>query len=232
MKAVGEHVRPDYYEVSGWRKLVLVPFVFFLRLWFATFRLEATPEVRKRMREEPRGIIFILWHNRVLGVSEIHRRLRKNRNRAVGLVSGSRDGAWLAAFFELLGIGAVRGSQNRRGSAGAREMLGVVKSGFDTGITVDGSRGPVYEAKEGVALLARNTQAPLMFLSPIYHHAWRLKSWDRFFLPKPFCRVECKMAFYENIEALAPGSDRKQATAAITAKLRELAAGSDPELGL
>lgn len=232
MRAVGEGARPEFYEVSGWRKLALLPIGLLLRLLFATYRLDIGDDIRKRMSEEPRGMIFVLWHNRVFGVSEIHRRFRGKRNRMVGLFSGSRDGAWLAGVFALLGMGAVRGSQNRRGAAGAREILGVVNSGLDVGFTVDGSRGPVYEAKEGVALVARKSGAPIMFVSPIYHHAWRFNGWDRMFLPKPFCRVECRMAFYENVEALAPGADRKQATAAITAKLRELAAGSDPELGL
>lgn len=211
----------------------LIPFAALLRLWFATFRIEAPPEFKERLANEPRGIIFILWHNRVFGTNEIHRRFRARcGHKIVGLFSGSRDGAWLAALFRLLGMGAARGSQNRRGSAGAREMLTVVKAGFDTGLTVDGSRGPVYVAKEGAAMIARQTGAPIVFISPIYHHAWRFKSWDRFFLPKPFCRVEIKAEYFENIEALCPGADRKEATAAITAKLNELGRGSDPELGL
>lgn len=226
-------MRPEFYEIRGWRMACLLPLAALLRLWFMTFRIEMPPEIRARLKSESEGIIFILWHNRVFGTNEIHRRFRKcHGHRLVGLFSGSRDGAWLAALFRLLGMGAVRGSQNRRGAAGAREMLGVIANGFDTGLTVDGSRGPVYEAKEGAAMIARRTGAPILFISPTYHHAWRFKSWDRFFLPKPFCRIEVKGEFYENIEALCPGADRKAATAAITAMLNELGRGSDPELGL
>lgn len=232
MRRVEEVERPAFYEVSGWRKLAMVPLAFFLRLWFATFRFELAPEVQAHFRSDPRGHLFVLWHNRLLVVSEFHRRFRRALNTPVGLVSGSKDGAWLAALFNMLGVGAVRGSQNRRGAAGARELLGILRSGYDTGITVDGSRGPVYEAKEGAALLAMKSGAPLVFFSPRFHQAWRFKSWDGFFLPKPFCRVEFRIALYENIEHLCPGADRRAATVAITAKLRELAAGSDPELGL
>lgn len=223
---------PAFYTVSGWRKLVIVPIALLLRLWFASWRFELPPEIVRRMREDRRGVLLILWHNRLLSSSEVHRRLRQGRVRGVGLVSGSRDGAWLAALFNLLGVGAVRGSQNRRGAAGAREALNILRAGYDTGITVDGSRGPVYEAKEGAALLAMRSGAPLLFYSPNYRHALRFRSWDRFYLPLPFTRVQCRMEWFDNIDQFCPGGDRKTVTAAITAKLRELGQGSDPELGL
>lgn len=211
---------------------LLIPFAVILRLWFASFRIQLPSEVVERARTDPRGIIFILWHNRVFGTNEIHRRLRKGNNRLVGLFSGSRDGAWLAALFRLLGMGAVRGSQNRRGAAGAREILGVVRSGFDTGFTVDGSRGPVYQAKEGVTLVAQKSGAPVVFVAPVYHQALRANSWDGFFIPLPFCRIECRMEMYESMENFAPGADRKAATEAITRKLNQLAAGTDPRFGI
>ncbi len=223
---------PLFFEVSGWRKLAVVPIVLFLRLWFASLRIELEPELLQRMREDPRGLIFVLWHNRLFVTSELNRRFRRSGRGVVGLVSGSKDGAWLAAVFNMVGIPSVRGSQNRRGAAGARELLAVLKAGFDVGITVDGSRGPVYEAKEGVALLARKSMAPVIFVSPAFTRAWRLKSWDRFFLPVPFSKVYVRTACYDSIEDFQPGSDRKEATAAITAKLRELAEGTDPALGL
>src|SRR5690606_11933098 len=53
----------------------------------------------------------------------------------------------------------------------------------------DGSKGPVYEAKAGVVALARLTGAPIVPMSYWADRFWRLGSWDRMIVPKPFARV-------------------------------------------
>ena len=53
----------------------------------------------------------------------------------------------------------------------------------------DGSRGPCYEIKPGLVLLAQLSGRAILPLSFEYSSAWRLKSWDRFFIPKPFSTV-------------------------------------------
>lgn len=209
-----------------------MPGAWMLRGWYASLRIELDSGMREYLRRDPRGHIFIIWHNQVFIAAELHRRLRGHQNQLVALVSGSRDGAWLAGIFEVIGVRAARGSQNRRGAAGAREILGVLRAGYDTGITPDGSRGPVYVAKEGAAMVARQSGAPLVLISARFCAALRLRSWDRFYLPWPFSRVICRMEAFDSLEALSPGGDRAAGAAAITAKLNELGAGTDPELGI
>jgi lysophospholipid acyltransferase (LPLAT)-like uncharacterized protein len=68
-------------------------------------------------------------------------------------------------------------------------MAGWLKRGHDIGITPDGSRGPLYEIKPGLVLLAQLSRRPIIPLSFAYSNAWRLRTWDRFFIPKPFSRV-------------------------------------------
>ena len=55
--------------------------------------------------------------------------------------------------------------------------------------TIDGPRGPVYVAKPGPVLLARNTGAPVRRFHVAVRNAWILNSWDRPLLPKPFSRA-------------------------------------------
>ncbi|MFP4281979.1 MAG: DUF374 domain-containing protein [Opitutales bacterium] len=223
---------PAKYEFRGWRKLAIFPLVALLRLWCRSLRMELSAPGREALLALRPGAMFILWHNRLFAGAEFHRRYRRRRAPVAGLISASRDGAWLSAAFAAFGMMAVRGSSGRRGTEGARELMSVLRAGIDAGITVDGSRGPVYEAKEGAMMLARRTGAPLILLTPKYSAAWRLKSWDRFFIPKPFSRVEFDLEIHEDVEAFAPGADRRQATALLTRRLRELAAGTDDELGL
>jgi lysophospholipid acyltransferase (LPLAT)-like uncharacterized protein len=223
---------PDFFEIRGWRRVAIWPFTMLVRWWCRSLRMELDEEGRRALRELPPGAMFILWHNRLFAGAEFHRRFRGRYAPVAGLISASRDGAWLTAFFGAFGMRAVRGSSGRRGTEGARELISVLRAGVDAGITVDGSRGPVYEAKEGAMMLARRTQAPLILLTPIYSATWRLRSWDRFFLPRPFSRVRFSLETYANVEAFAPALDRKDATALLTARLRALAAGTDPELDL
>ena len=70
-----------------------------------------------------------------------------------------------------------------------RELIRVVEKGNDVGITPDGSRGPIYEAKPGAILLARITKSPICLLSFKYS-GHRYESWDRFVIPFPFSRVK------------------------------------------
>ena len=223
---------PEFYEIRGWRRIAIWPFVMLVRLWCRSLRMELDEAGKIALRDLPPGAMFILWHNRLFAGAEFHRRFRSRYARVAGLISASKDGAWLSAFFGAFGMMAVRGSSGRRGTEGAREMLSILRAKIDAGITVDGSKGPVYEAKEGAMMLARRTSAPLILLTPIYSSAWRMKSWDRFFIPRPFSRVRFELETYANVEAFAPGMDRKSSTAQLTRRLRDLAKGTDPELGL
>ena len=54
--------------------------------------------------------------------------------------------------------------------------------------------------KSGVALIARKTQAPVYLLALNFSGAWRLNSWDRFYIPWPFSRVELSVQRVEASE--------------------------------
>jgi lysophospholipid acyltransferase (LPLAT)-like uncharacterized protein len=65
----------------------------------------------------------------------------------------------------------------------------VLASGRDVVITPDGPRGPVYELGPGIILLAQKSGAPVFPANLEYSRCWRLKSWDRFILPRPFSKI-------------------------------------------
>ena len=105
----------------------------------------------------------------------------------MALTSTSRDGELIAQFLGRFGIGPVRGSASERGSTALRELIRFLRRGCDVGITPDGSRGPCYEIKPGLVLLAQLSGRRIVPIS--FEYAWRTRSWDRFFIPKPFSRV-------------------------------------------
>ena len=79
------------------------------------------------------------------------------------------------------------------------KVLGKVPA---VGLTLDGPRGPRRVAKAGIAILAARTQTPLVPVAAALDRAWRLRSWDRFMIPKPFARV-----IYAFAEPIAPPAE-------------------------
>ena len=135
--------------------------------------------------------ILTLWHNRLLMLPFAWERyMRRIRPRAFVLTSLSKDGEWLANLAARFGFGAARGSARRRGPEALRDLVGLLRDGHDVAVTPDGSRGPVYGLKGGVVLLAQLSGARLVPVSVDFSRAWRLRSWDGFFVPKPFARVD------------------------------------------
>ena len=179
------------HRVSGWRRLVLWPVGFLLQLWGRSLRFEMSPADVQAYRHRDAPIAMVLWHNRLFLSSEIVRRFRSGRP-AYALVSASQDGAWLTAFFSLAGVRTVRGSSSRLGREAATALVDTLRAGHDIGLTPDGPRGPCYDFKPGAVIVARRTRAPVLVIGGEFHSAWRLGSWDKLYLPKPFSRVRLR----------------------------------------
>ena len=178
-------------EIMGWRRALLWPFGLLLRLWGRSLRFDTTTADFAAYTKKDQPVAIVLWHNRLFLAAEIVRRYRGGRP-AYALVSASQDGAWLAAFFSLVGLATVRGSSSRLGREAATALVETLRAGYDIGITPDGPRGPCYELKPGGVIVARRTRAPLLLIGAEFQSAWRLRSWDRFYLPKPFSRVRMR----------------------------------------
>ena len=106
------------------------------------------------------------------------------------LSSLSDDGEIGARLGRKGGARVVRGSASRGGTEGFRRFYRLMKKeGYSTIILPDGSKGPKYEAKMGVAMLAKMTQAAVIPMSYAADRYWRIPSWDRMIIPKPFARI-------------------------------------------
>jgi lysophospholipid acyltransferase (LPLAT)-like uncharacterized protein len=179
------------HEISGWRRSVLWPLAFLLRVWGRTLRFDVSPDDLRNVTKCDEPVAFVVWHNRLFLTPEIFRRYRGGRP-LVAIISASGDGAWLAAFFSLVGMRAARGSSSRLGREAATALVDAQRAGHDIGITPDGPRGPCYDLKPGVVIVSRRTNAPLLLIGGEFSSAWRVRSWDRFYLPKPFSRVKLR----------------------------------------
>ena len=69
------------------------------------------------------------------------------------------------------------------------QLADIIAGGRDAVITPDGPRGPAYRLGGGIVLLAQRSGAGVVPINMEYERYWRLKSWDRFILPRPFSTV-------------------------------------------
>lgn len=206
------------HGISGWRRMVLWPLGFLVRLWGMSLRFQESPEDLRHYTKRDEPVAMVLWHNRLFLAAEIFRRYRHPKP-MYALVSPSQDGAWLTAFFSLIGLRAVRGSSHSLGREAATALVGVLRAGCDVGITPDGPRGPRYEFKPGALIVARRTKTPLLLIGADFESAWRLnQAWDRFYLPKPFSRVRMRCRLVTATEL----AERDGAAASLQARLIEL----------
>ena len=128
--------------------------------------------------------VICFWHNRIpIGTYFFRRR------GIVVMSSRSFDSEYIARFIQRFGYGAARGSSTRGGRSALIQMIRAVRAGRSAGFSVDGPRGPLYVAKPGALLLAAKTGAPVLPFSVSLERCWRLRSWDRIEIPKPFTRA-------------------------------------------
>lgn len=163
---------------------------FLIRVIGATLRVRYHDKsgFLEKMPDHP--VIFAAWHNQIFALPKLYRKKCKGRQMA-GLTSASRDGETVSAVLESFKIRAVRGSNSRRGAAALIELKRCFqKNGEDIVITPDGPRGPRHELNGGIITLAQKTKGKLIPLRLEYRSAWKLKTWDKFEIPKPFSRVD------------------------------------------
>ena len=159
-----------------------------LQLWVRTLRYEIDDRAGVVGKPADRNYIGALWHNRLLIFPFVLRRFFSNRHGAA-LISASRDGDLLADAITRFGFDVVCGSSSRLGASAILQLADVLASGGDVVITPDGPRGPAYELGPGIIYLAQKSRAAVLPVNMEYSSCWRLKSWDRFILPRPFAKI-------------------------------------------
>jgi lysophospholipid acyltransferase (LPLAT)-like uncharacterized protein len=157
-----------------------------VRLWILTVRyrhhgvgssaLPYQPHVRGRY-------IYAFWHENML-LPAYH----CGRPDVSVLISQHADGELMAQVCQRLGFRVIRGSTTRGGLEALRLMVRAARQGAHLAITPDGPRGPRRQVQAGVIYVAAKTGLPIIAGGVGLQNPWRLRSWDRFVLPRPWCR--------------------------------------------
>jgi lysophospholipid acyltransferase (LPLAT)-like uncharacterized protein len=172
----------------------------FLRLLALTWRVRfLNGGVVRELRARQQPFMYLLWHGQLLPLLWTHR----NRNIAV-MISEHRDGEMIARVASALGFRTVRGSTSRGAARALLHGCRELEAGFDLAVTVDGPRGPARKAAPGALVISQRTGAPMIPTAATASRGWRLQSWDRFLIPKPFARVVVAYGEPIGVQAVTP----------------------------
>lgn len=127
--------------------------------------------------------IYIFWHENIL----IPLHLRGHCHLAM-LLSQHGDAEILSHVAYHMGFDCVRGSSRRGGARALLELADRSRHQHLT-ITPDGPRGPRRQLAQGPIYLASKLQLPLVPMGYGSDRPWRVNSWDRFAVPRPFSRA-------------------------------------------
>lgn len=187
-----------------------------ISLLASTWRWELPPpnELAEAVRSGKAAVVLACWHEELLPL------LWHGRGFGMGVVvSGSRDGEYAAQVAEGFGYRAFRGSSSRRGARVLLEAVRELQAGTSITFTPDGPRGPRRIFKPGAALAAQRAGVPLVPIRATPARAWRLRSWDRFAIPKPGALVR---VFYGDPIQVGPGSEGISEAAAVAERALNL----------
>jgi lysophospholipid acyltransferase (LPLAT)-like uncharacterized protein len=188
-KHLDQKLAKEKLKIEGRLARWLIAFGFrLLQLWARTLRYEIDDRAGIVGRQVTENYIGALWHNRLLVFPFVLRRFLPQRHGAA-LISASRDGDLIADVVKRFGYDVIRGSSSRMGASAILQLAEVLASGRDVVITPDGPLGPAYELGPGIIFLAQKSGAAVVPMNLEYSHCWRLGSWDRFIVPRPFAKV-------------------------------------------
>lgn len=159
--------------------------IIYCLIWLVgkTIRFE-TDDPQDSDRRNPVSIICG-WHDRLFVGAYYF------RDRGLVVMSSiSFDAEYTARVIQRFGFGVIKGSSTRGGARALVEMVRAMKTGIPMLFTVDGPRGPRYQAKPGPPLLAKLTGAPILPISIEVKRHFTVNSWDKAQIPFPFTRAK------------------------------------------
>jgi lysophospholipid acyltransferase (LPLAT)-like uncharacterized protein len=177
-------------RVYFWIGLTLMKFL--IRVLWRTYRIKKVigADIADRVHNAERPYAPCFWHQHLMLCGKmVYDWHRDSGYEPCLVVSASVDGDVPSKFAEDLGARVVRGSSNRGGAKVLRDMTRAFREGSSIYTTADGPTGPNRKFKEGVVLMARVANVPMVPFAFAVDRAWYLKRWDSFMIPKPFARV-------------------------------------------
>lgn len=197
-------------------KSYILPPIFFLvvKLIYSTLKVELRSEEGVDFSSGRK--LIGLWHGHFFVIAGY---LTQHAKNSCVITSYSDDGETLSRVIRMLGGSTVRGDERKYA---ARALVGAIRrfrSGENIVFALDGPIGPAYKAKGGAVLTAKKLNAPLYLCKVKAESAFRFRSWDGLFIPKPFSKVELLISKALYFEGDEEDETRQQRIEAVMAEL-------------
>lgn len=170
-------------KLPDWMFVILAGFLKLLRKLFYRVEIIDPGDVIHASRP----VVGVTWHNRLLFFPAVFP--REVCKKTVAVVSASRDGQYIADLIKCFGLRSARGSSSKGGAHAQLEASRALKEGNHVSFTPDGPRGPRYHMSKGPVHLASLHGVPIVPVAINASRYWECCSWDRFQIPKPFCKL-------------------------------------------
>jgi lysophospholipid acyltransferase (LPLAT)-like uncharacterized protein len=209
------------YRIAEW----LGPWL--IRLIGYTLRIRSINyEPVKRLNEEKKPHLFMLWHGRMFLPIFVHR-----NQGIIPMISQHADGEMITRVVNRLGYGSVRGSSTRGGKEALHALVEHLKTGRVGAMLPDGPTGPRHHFKPGTLFIASQAACPLIPVTFAASNCWRAGSWDRFLVPKPFSK--CVICYGDPIEVPAelPEAEVERWRLKLETTMLELVQSAEAEFG-
>ena len=137
------------------------------------------------------SVIPVCWHQHLLICTRFVVDGRRSGIAKPGfMISPSVDGEAPTMLARTYGAHVVRGSGSYTGVRAVRGVhTAIVKESISPLITPDGPRGPRFEFKPGAIFTSQISGKAVVPLAFAARPAFVFKTWDKFVLPVPFCRI-------------------------------------------
>ena len=178
-------------------KIILVSFLFrfFFNLLFFTCRFKQTKQSKINFisaLNSNNPLIVCSWHSRLLYVARFFKKINSDPNfqPAWAVSSTHQDSEIMAKTLSSWKWKLIRGSSTRGWRNVILKMKRLLKNNKTViAITNDGPKGPPRIAKRGSIKLGVEANAKIIALSCCSSSCWRLSSWDKTQIPKPFSTI-------------------------------------------
>ena len=147
----------------------------------------------KDAQKQNRPIMLCVWHGRMLYPIFY---VAKNKIKTWAIASPHQDGYIMAQILKKWNVSIIEGSSNKKSKNVIDQIQEIFKNDKQAiiAITNDGPKGPKHIAKENSLKLAKEYNAQIITITGDSTKKWIFKTWDKFYLPKPFGKILINIA--------------------------------------
>ena len=147
----------------------------------------------KIAQQKKRPIMLCVWHGRMLYPIFY---VAKNKIKTWAIASPHQDGYIMSQILQKWGVSIIEGSSNKKSKNVINQMKKIFEQDHNAiiAITNDGPKGPRHIAKENSLKIAQQYNAQIITVTGDSTKKWTFKTWDKFYLPKPFGTIIINIA--------------------------------------